>query len=184
VTRRRALVLGGALLLVAAIVIIRRRRAAANAAAAGPNAFAASTGAIVPVPVSLGAYGDNAAATNGVDAVALNNAGLTMLQQLTSALISNASLRNGVPATVAVSPSAAPQPRPSSYVPQPIQIGGKTYLGELTNGGTGETEYFTSRDQAVGGALEWKGPGHYTRLKMPPTVAGGGQDTEWIYAGS
>jgi hypothetical protein len=87
-----------------------------------------------------------------------------------------------VPAAVGVSPSAAP-PGPS-YVPQPVQIGGGTYMGQLTEGGKGETEYFTSKDQAVGGALEWKGAGHYTRLKMPPTVAGGGPNTVWVYAGA
>ena len=75
--------------------------------------------------------------------------------------------------------TAALRVRGPSYVPQPVKIGGTTYSGQLTEGGKGETEYFSDPGQLVGGGT-WHGPGLYTRLKMPPTDAGGGPNTIWL----
>jgi hypothetical protein len=174
--RRHILI--GALVLVGAIVAFRVIRARRKPPA--DNSFAGGAGVFMPIPVSFSYLQSNAGTGQPTDSVALNNAGLALLGQLTDALLSFAPNRNGVPASVGVSPSAS---APSSYVPHPITVGGQTYMGQLTEGGKGETEFFRTKAEAVGGVLEWKGPGRYTRIKFPGT-APGGRDTEWVFAGA
>jgi hypothetical protein len=175
-TRHRRLLLGGLLAGLVVVYLVRRHRAKQQETQATTNAFVGQP--FVAIPASFSYIRDNAAPPPGSDPVALNNAGIALLNQLTNALTSQVT-RSGIPATVSVSPSAAGP----SYVPHPITLAGRTYMGQLTEGGKGETEFFSTKSQAVGGVLEWKGPGHYTRVKLPGDP-GGGRDTEWIFAGA